>query len=240
MNKGLNIIIIGASRGIGFEVARQLIQQGHNLFCVSRNKIALENLEKECKSINRKAHISTLSFDISRLTDGHSEFTGIVQKEFPRVDILLNNAGLLINKNFPEFSYEEAVQVFNVNFFSAALVVKSLIPLMGGKAVSHIVNTGSMGGFQGSSKFPGLSYYSASKAALASLSECLAEELKDRNIRVNCLALGAVRTEMLEEAFPGIKAPLSAYEMAEFISNFMISGHRFFNGKVLPVSVSTP
>ena len=97
-----------------------------------------------------------------------------------------------------------------------------------------------MGGFQGSSKFPGLSAYSASKAALGNLTECLAEEFKEMGIAVNALALGAVKTEMLEEAFPGYVPPVNAQEMAGFMANFATSGHHFFNGKILPVSVSTP
>jgi NAD(P)-dependent dehydrogenase (short-subunit alcohol dehydrogenase family) len=97
-----------------------------------------------------------------------------------------------------------------------------------------------MGGVQGSAKFPGLAAYSSSKAALANLSELLAEELKEKNIRVNCLALGAAQTEMLETAFPGYKAPVTAAEMAQWVGWFAINGHRFFNGKVLPVALSTP
>jgi 3-oxoacyl-[acyl-carrier protein] reductase len=115
-----------------------------------------------------------------------------------------------------------------------------LRPMMGGKVASHIVNIGSMGGFQGSSKFAGLSAYSSSKSALAGLSECLAEEFQDHNIKVNCLAFGAVQTEMLEKAFPTYNATLLPSEMADFVLNFALNGHRFFNGKVLPVSSSTP
>ena len=240
MKNNLNIVIIGSSRGIGFQVAKQLTQLEHNLFCISRNKYALENLEKDCMEINPKAIITTHATDISLICENNIDLAGIISNVFPKVDILLYNAGLLVNKNFADFQNDEAMEIFKINFFSAAFVIKELLPLMGGEKVSHIVNIGSMGGFQGSAKFSGLSYYSASKAALASLSECLAEELKDNNIRVNCLALGATQTEMLAEAFPGLKAPLSAYEMAEFISHFMISGHKYFNGKVIPVSVSTP
>jgi NAD(P)-dependent dehydrogenase (short-subunit alcohol dehydrogenase family) len=97
-----------------------------------------------------------------------------------------------------------------------------------------------MGGFQGSAKFKGLSAYSSSKSALAGLTECLAEELKEKNIAVNCLAIGAVQTEMLNKAFPGYQAPLKANEMAAFISEFAVNGHKYFNGKIIPVSSSTP
>ncbi len=111
---------------------------------------------------------------------------------------------------------------------------------MEGSGLKHVVNVTSMAGYQGSSKFNGLSYYSASKAALGSLTECLAEELKDESIKVNALAIGAVQTEMLEEAFPGFKAPLQPSQMAEFMKWFTLEGPVFFNGKVLPVSLSTP
>lgn len=97
-----------------------------------------------------------------------------------------------------------------------------------------------MGGHESTSKFSGLSAYSASKAALANLTECLAEEWKTEGISVNCLMLGAVNTEMLGEAFPGYQAPLNAVEMADFICDFSLKGNTFFNGKLLPVSLSTP
>ena len=111
---------------------------------------------------------------------------------------------------------------------------------MGGVKPTHVVNIGSMGGVQGSVKFPGLSIYSASKAALATLTECLAAEYPDKNIYFNCLALGAVQTEMFDEAFPGYKAPLTADEAAEFITDFALNGYKYFNGKIIPVSLSIP
>jgi NAD(P)-dependent dehydrogenase (short-subunit alcohol dehydrogenase family) len=97
-----------------------------------------------------------------------------------------------------------------------------------------------MGGFQGSAKFKGLSLYSASKGALAILTECMAEEFKEKNINVNCLALGSVQTEMLAKAFPGYKAQSSPAEMAEFIANFALNAYKQINGKIIPVSASTP
>jgi NAD(P)-dependent dehydrogenase (short-subunit alcohol dehydrogenase family) len=97
-----------------------------------------------------------------------------------------------------------------------------------------------MGGFQGSDKFPGLSAYSVTKGTLSILTECLAVELQDKNIKVNCLCLGAVQTEMLNEAFPGLTAPVEASQMGTYISDFVINGHTFYNGKVLPVALQNP
>jgi 3-oxoacyl-[acyl-carrier protein] reductase len=97
-----------------------------------------------------------------------------------------------------------------------------------------------MGGIQGSAKFPGLSAYSSSKGAVLTLTELLAEEFKETGPSFNALALGAVQTEMLEEAFPGYKAPVSAIEMAEYVMNFALNGQKLYNGKILQVSSSTP
>src|SRR5690606_6585855 len=124
------------------------------------------------------------------------------------------------------------------NFLGHVHMIQHLFPLM--VTGSHIVNIGSMGGFQGSVKFPGLAAYSASKAALHTLTECLALEFADRAIKINCLALGSAQTEMLAKAFPQYESPVSASEMGAYIAHFALTGHRFFNGKVLPVAVSTP
>jgi NAD(P)-dependent dehydrogenase (short-subunit alcohol dehydrogenase family) len=160
--------------------------------------------------------------------------------ELDCVDVLLNNAGMLLNKPFRELTANDWERTFATNVFGVVELVRMLLPYLEKSKYAHIVNIGSMGGFQGSSKFPGLAAYSASKAAVANLTECLAEELKPQNIAVNCLAFGAVQTEMLEAAFPGYRAPLSSIEMAEWVAWFCVNGHRFFNGKILPVSITTP
>ena len=155
-----------------------------------------------------------------------------------RLDIVINNAGHLVNAPFTELSNLDIAAMIEVNFTGPAKLLKALMPLMNANA--HVVNISSMGGFQGSSKYKGLSYYSASKAALACLSECLSAEFIEDEISVNCLALGSVQTEMLEKAFPGLKAPVQAKEMARYIADFALTGHKIFNGKVIPVAVNNP
>ena len=154
------------------------------------------------------------------------------------VDILINMAGFLLKKEFLDLTNDEVRLIIETNFFGPALMIRTIKPLM--HSGSHIVNISSMGGFQGSAKYEGLSVYSASKAALACLTECLALEFKEYGIKVNCLALGAVQTEMFNEAFHGFKAPVDAAQMAEFISDFALNGHKFFNGKILPVAAGNP
>jgi len=234
----MNIVITGASRGIGFELVKQFARDEKNeIIAISRDMKNLRTLQGVCKNINKDANVHVIKYDI---TSGNveGELLPDVLKVFNKVDILINNAGLLINKPFFETSISDFDKTFNVNVKAPFEIIKALFSYFSKKA--HIVNIGSMGGVQGSMKFPGLAIYSASKGALAVLTEALAEELKESNISINCLALGAADTEMLRQAFPHYKPPLSAEEMSEFICNFALTGNQFFNGKILPVSVSTP
>ena len=163
-----------------------------------------------------------------------------LKKEVNHIDFIIHNAGSLVNKPFESITFDELQKVYQVNVFAPYYLTQQLLSVLGKEQKSHVVNISSMGGFQGSAKFAGLSAYSSSKAAVVGLTECLAEELKDKDIFVNCLAIGAVQTEMLSEAFPGYEAPVSPKQMAEYIFDFAIKGSQFYNGKILPVSSSTP
>ena len=224
-----NVVITGTSRGIGFELAQQFAENGHNVLAISRNTEPLE-------VINHK-NITVLSIDISKNSD-FKKVADFIEHIWQKVDVLINNAGKLINKPFTELSADDFLEVYKVNVFGVAEMIKNLIPFLSKN--SHVVTISSMGGIQGSMKFPGLAAYSSAKGAVITLSELLAEEYKEQQIAFNVLALGAVQTEMLEEAFPGFKAPLSAKEMANYIYDFSLTGNKFYNGKVLQVSSSTP
>lgn len=230
----MNIIITGASRGIGRQLALKLASSGqHTIILISRNEEKLRNI---CHDAGSGNNLIPIAFDLEH--GDYKALSGKIRRRMSEIHILVNNAGAIVNKKFSRLTKEDFEHLMNVNVRSAFLLSQSLIPLFEENA--HIVNISSMGGFQGSAKFPGLSLYSASKGALAILSECMAEELKDFGVAVNCLALGAAQTEMLSEAFPGYRAPLSAEQMAAFIADFCLNGNRYFNGKVLPVSLSTP
>lgn len=224
-----NVVITGTSRGIGFELAQQFANNGHQVLAISRNS-------KPLSDINHK-NITTLSVDISKTSD-FNKVTDFINTNWNHVDVLINNAGKLINKAFTELTSEDFLEVYKVNVFAVAELTKLLIPKMTKSA--HVVTISSMGGIQGSMKFPGLAAYSSAKGAVITLSELLAEEYKEQQIAFNVLALGAVQTEMLEEAFPGYQAPISAKEMANYIHDFALTGNKFYNGKVLQVSSSTP
>ncbi|MGA1546773.1 MAG: SDR family NAD(P)-dependent oxidoreductase [Flavobacteriaceae bacterium] len=221
------IVITGAGRGIGYALVQLAALQGHRVFALSRNIKAIEASES----------VHPLSIDITD-TNALETFASQLGNEGTVVDVLINNAGAFLNKPFAETSKEAFEAIYQVNVFGLASITRLLLPLISQKG--HVVNISSMGGVEGSAKFPGLAAYSSSKGAVSILTELLAEEYKETGPVFNALALGAVQTEMLEEAFPGFKAPLTPEEMAVYILNFALNGNRFYNGKVLPVSSSTP
>tara|TARA_B100000085_G_C18516515_1_gene501847 strand:+ start:765 stop:1472 length:708 start_codon:yes stop_codon:yes gene_type:complete len=231
------VIVTGASRGIGFELVQKYAEAGHEVIALSRNSDRLEQLKEACLQLNPKAQVHILSFDLAK-EDIAVQLMPFIESCFQHVDILINNAGALIAKPFTEISAEELERIYNVNVLSVFKLTQELLPKFSTNA--HIVNISSVGGIQGSVKFSGLSAYSSSKAALVGLTECLAEEYKETDLAFNCLALGAVQTEMLEEAFPGYQAPTSAKDMAAYIFDFSINGSNFYRGKILNVSMSTP
>jgi NAD(P)-dependent dehydrogenase (short-subunit alcohol dehydrogenase family) len=234
----MNIIVTGASRGIGFEATKIFANDPeNNVLSIARGKEGLEKLLNECWNGNGLDNLSIIAFDLLK-GDYKTVLMPLIIQKMQKVDILVNNAGLLINKPFEMMEDHDFDLMFQANVKTAFNLTMHLLPYFSENA--HIVNIGSMGGFQGSVKFPGLSLYSASKGALAILTECMAEEFKSRHIKVNCLALGSAQTEMLEQAYPGYKSPLTAREMAEFIAEFAQTGHQWFNGKILPVAITTP
>ena len=223
-----NIIITGTSRGIGYEMALHFANAGYNVLAISR---------KTPQILIEHENITCLPIDIS--DENQLKQVGeFISKTLKKVDVLIHNAGSLLHKNFTEITTQEFQNIYKVNVFAVAELTKICIPFM--EKGSHVVTISSMGGIQGSMKFAGLSAYSSSKGAVITLSELLAEEYKENGIAFNVLALGSVNTEMLQEAFPGYEAPLSAKEMADYIYNFALTGNKYFNGKVLQVSSTTP
>lgn len=223
------IIITGTSRGIGFELVKQFAEEGHRVLALSRNPKPIEGLQLD--------GVSTFSFDITQSED-RNRVADFVKREWQQVDILIHNAGALVRNTFDQITLTDLKKVYEVNVFGVYALTQALLPFL--KKESHVVAVSSMGGIQGSVKFPELTAYSSSKAAVINLMEVLAEEYKETGPVFNALALGAVQTEMFEEAFPGGQAGLQPQEMATYIARFALTGQRVFNGKVLQVSNSTP
>ena len=223
------IVITGTSRGIGFELVKLFASEGHTVFALSRNEKPVKQLGLE--------NVHALSCDLSESLSVEAAVNEI-QSHTQTLDILINNAGQFLKQEFKDTVMQDVKKVYDTNVFSVFDLTHRLLPLMNSK--THVVTISSMGGVQGSVKFPGLAAYSSSKAAVITLTELLAEEYKENGPSFNVLALGAVQTEMLEEAFPGLQAPNSALEMANYIKDFSEKGQQFYNGKLLQVSSSTP
>ena len=224
-----NVVITGSSRGIGFELAKLFNKNNFNVIALSRNYSIISDLQLK--------NVKSFYLDISS-TKSILEAVGSISKEFKKVDILINNAGLLINKPFSETTTDDFNKVYSTNVFGVAEIINTILPFT--KKSSHIINISSVGGIQGSVKFSGLSAYSSSKGALITLTELLAEEYKDSGIIFNVLALGAVQTKMLEKAFPGYKASCTAYDMAKYIYDFAMNSDGISSGQVVVVSDITP
>lgn len=224
-----NVIITGTSRGIGFEMVKLFSEAGHKVLALSRNSKTISKLKLK--------NVTALEFDIANESE-IVKLSEYLQTGMKTVDVIINNAGFLVNKPFSEITSEEFKRCYDINVFGVASLIRAVLPFM--KKDGHVLNISSMGGIQGSVKFPGLSAYSSSKGAIITLTELLAEEYKETGPAFNVLALGSVQTEMLEEAFPGFKAPLSAVEMAAYVMDFSLTGNKFYNGKILQVSSTTP
>lgn len=223
------VLITGAGKGIGYETTRNLSAAGHKIIALSRHTGSLKALGH--------SNIIPFAFDLLQ-HENYDEIHAFLKKEVGELDIIINNAGLLIKKDYHQLTHQDISAVFCTNVFAPLLLLQQLKPLL--RKGSHVVNIGSMGGITNTVKFPGMSAYSSSKGALAVLTECLATELKESDITINCLALGAANTEMVQQAFPGYSAPVSANEMASYIAWFALNGPNWFNGQVIPVAMSTP
>ena len=230
MSKEKVIVVLGASRGIGASIVKIFAQNNDfQIIALSRN---LSRMQEQFEAFD---NVYSYAFDLSSVNV--REKAEEIFTKFKKIDILINNAGALVNKPFAELSHDDISLSFQVNIIGVMGVTQAAVGFM---SQAHIVNISSIGGFQGSVKFPGLSAYSTSKAALCGFTELFAEEYKDTAITMNCLCLGAVQTEMLEEAFPGYVPPLSADEMASYITEFALNGNKWMNGKIIPVSLTTP
>lgn len=227
-----NIIITGASRGIGRELAKIHLLNGNNVLAISRNAEKLSEL----KMFENNSEFKFLSLDLADY-NSLDKIPETIQ-DWKKIDILYNNAGWLVNKPFPEITEEDIDYSIAVNYKGPFRIIQLVLDKM--NSDSHIVNITTMGAVQGSLKFPGLGVYSSSKAGLVTLTELLAQEFTENQPKINCIALGAVQTEMLQEAFPGYIAPISAEQTADYLYNFGLNGHHYQNGKIIQLSTTTP
>ena len=218
------IVVTGTSSGIGHQICIQAAKMNFHVISVSRNIKPLKDIRG----------IESFAIDITN-KDSVDEFIANLKSKKIKIDILINNAGYLVSELFGDTTYDSFKKTFDVNVFGLAEITRSLIPII--NSDGHVINISSIGGVNGSKKFPGLSAYSSSKAAVIALTEVLAEEYQN-GPSFNVLALGAVQTKMLKEAFPDYNADTKPEEMAKYILDFAINGNKLFNGKLISVSNS--
>ncbi len=217
-------LITGASKGIGRATAVALAAAGHTVIAASRGGSEVPG----CVA---------LSLDVTS-DESIQNARAFIQGRQEEIAGLVNNAGALINQPFNMLAREDFRHMAEVNWIGPAMLIQTLAPCFASDA--HIVNISSMGGYQGSAKYPGLSAYASSKAALIGLTECLQAEWGDKGWSFNVLCLGSVQTEMLAAAFPGYEAPTTAETMGNYIASFVERGHRTHAGSVLAVAKSNP
>ncbi|MCX7697462.1 MAG: SDR family oxidoreductase [Bacteroidales bacterium] len=228
-------LITGCSRGIGLALVERALSESENMvFGVSRSHPPQELAQLASKNSSEWIWIQA---DLST-EDGRKKVADVISKKNVGLTHVLHNAATIICKQWFEYTYEDYRTVFDVNFWSPLHLTQLILPYL--LENSHVVFISSMGGFQGSKKFPGMALYTASKAAIVNLVESLSVELAQKGIKVNSLCPGAVDTDMLHQAFPAYQAKITPHKIGDFIYYFLKNAHQVINGKIIPVSLNDP
>ncbi len=198
--KGKNVIITGASRGIGFALAQAFAQEGANLaLCATREEALKDAAEK---LIPYGVKIYTQVVNIAQ-AEACENFVQNTIKEFGSLDILVNNAGITKDNLTVRMSEQDWTDVLDVNLKGTFLMAKAALKVMFKKRCGSIVNLTSVVGQMGN---PGQANYVASKAGVIGLTKTLAKEFGGRNVRVNAVAPGFVQTAMTDALPEDVKA----------------------------------
>jgi len=194
-------LITGASRGLGAHLASRFWRAGWSLVLVARDVSALANA---CVTFEKRP-FQTLEFVSCDLasSDHIKKLSSSLKEKYQSLDLIINNAAIQGPiGSLEQNDFDEWLEALQINLLAPVLLCKELIPLLSKVSNASIINL-SGGGATGPR--PGFSSYASSKAALVRFSETIADELRAQNIRVNCIAPGAMKTNMLAEvlAFPG-------------------------------------
>ena len=210
-----NVLITGASGGLGRAIAKELAPQVQSLFLTGRNEQKLNNLKKELFDLNN--NITTYKFDFC---DDLDVFALIKEVSNKNINILINSAGVFPLKNIANSSLKDYNDCFNVNIKAPFLLSKILSKYMKKCKWGRIINIGSSSSYNGSED---TGIYCASKHALLGLSRSLYKELKDYDIRVYSVSPGSIQTEMGKtDTRQNFNTFLKPEDIAEYIS-FIIS-----------------
>ncbi|HSV95931.1 MAG TPA: SDR family oxidoreductase [Spirochaetota bacterium] len=201
-----NIIITGAGSGIGRLMALRFAAESSNLALVDINAAALKALKDDIGKKGLKISVNTYTCDISDRTAVSRTVAGIM-RDFTQVDVLINNAGMVIGKAFLDLSLEEFHRTMDVNFWGHLYFTKAVLPGMTARNSGNIVNVASSSGLLG---MPLLSDYAASKFAEVGFSEALRRELKKfghGGVKITCVCPYIIDTGMFRGFKPMLLSP---------------------------------
>lgn len=184
------VLITGGSQGIGLETAKQLVQEGYRVYATYRVSSDQSSLNQAISTTN--GNLIKLLMDVSDQQSVQRAVQEVINKE-GKIDVLINNAGVLLYGSWESTTIEQAQHVFDINYFGPMRLMQAVMPHMREKQKGHIINVTSRSAFR---PLPSLSVYAASKAALHSASESLAVTVKEWNIKVSCIEPGPVDTNM--------------------------------------------
>jgi short-subunit dehydrogenase len=187
----MNVVITGASRGLGFSMAEAFASEGHNLFLTARNEVKLYHALESLMGRFSGQTIKAKPFDLAVKT-AVSDFGNWVLGQTNEIDILINNAGIFVPGKVIDEPEGQLEDMLNINLLSAYQLTRILLPSMIKRSSGHIFNISSIAGLQA---YPNGGSYSISKFALSGFSKNLREELKPHKIKVTCIYSGAVYTD---------------------------------------------
>jgi 3-oxoacyl-[acyl-carrier protein] reductase len=208
---GRTAVVTGASRGIGRAVAVELARGGARVFCVSTAEGGCEATVAACAEVGGQA--TGLVADVADASSVE-RLAQRVLADTPRLDVLVNNAGIARDGLFVRMSDDDFDRVIAVNLKGAFLVARAFARTMTKARYGRIINVSSVVGIGGN---VGQANYAASKAGLIGMSKALAKELGSRGITVNVIAPGFIETDMTAELTAEVKqASLARISLARF------------------------
>lgn len=220
------VLITGGGSGIGAACAAEFLRRGRGVVVVGRRAARLKAVKGAL----------ALAGDVGDEAFARRAFAA-ARRRFGSVDVLVNNAALLVKKSFLDTSAAEWDAVMRTNLRGPFLFSREFLrAAKPGRAIVHI---GSLGGVQGTEKFPGLSAYTVSKYGISGLTAALAVEARPLGVAVFCVAPGAVDTAMLREAAPGMKAGAVPADVARVVADLAESARPdLLSGAVIPLDTN--
>jgi 3-oxoacyl-[acyl-carrier protein] reductase len=227
-------LVTGSTRGIGKETTLLLLKKGLNVIISSRSQDSVDNVIEEIlnKFPSKKEHILGLKCDVSK----HSEVKTLVDvsvKRFGRIDVLVNNAGIVYFKSIMDTTEEEWDKIIDTNLKGVFLFTKEVLPYMIENKSGVIINVSSGAGKYG---FPNLSAYCASKFGVIGLTESVAKEVTDYNVKIMAISPGGVDTKMIKDIVKvGYNASnrnlITPEEVANKIYDMIFNQNGYYNGQ---------